>query len=86
MQIDGTSIINQGVANIPVADAYNFGLIKVNSNGVRGLAMTSDGYLANTNASTVQIKTGTDAYRPITPNHINDATFYGLAKAAGDTT
>jgi hypothetical protein len=38
------------------------------------------------NASTSNIKDQADGYKPITPNHIQDATFYGLATAAGDST
>lgn len=70
------------IKNTDYATADNAGIIKVNSNSARGLAMNS-GFLCISNASTANIKAGTDAYKPITPNHTNDAVYYGLSKAAG---
>ena len=84
VQIDGSSIIQNEVANIPVASSNDFGVAKINaSNGVRIL---NNGELATYAASSSNIKTGTNPSRPIVPNTQHESVFYGLAKAAGDTT
>lgn len=86
VKINGTSIVDENkIANIPIGvDSGDYGMFKVKS--ARGLIIGSDGYLAVHPASTALIKAGTDRYRPITSDRTEDATFYGLAKAAGDTT
>lgn len=55
VQVNGTSIVSSGVANVPVA-------------------------------SSTDCKFGAHMWKPIVPNHQHESTFYGLAKAAGDTT
>ena len=93
VQINRTSILNNGIANVPLAGVNKFGVIS--TNGVYGLAI-DNGILMTTpapenvikpiynNASEVMQQRMT--YRPITARFLNEAVFYGLAKAAGDTT
>lgn len=83
VQINGASIISNGVANIIGATAQNFGVIKFgqgfktdNSTGATGIDW----------ASADNIKVGTSQYKAINPYAQHRAVFYGLAKAAGDTT
>lgn len=84
VQIDGTSVVNSGIANIPVATKEIFGAVKVNQyNGIR---IQGNGELATYPSLSKQVKAGTDQSRPIVPNVQHESTFYGLAKAAGDTT
>lgn len=87
VQVAGTSILVDGVANVPVAGVATPGVVKVINN--YGLDM-SNGYIITKPASTSEIKTlspGTYAgYRPIVPSHQHESTFYGLAAASGDTT
>lgn len=85
VQVNGTSVVSNGVANVPVASSDIFGVIKTNSNA--GIDInTSNGKLRISSASGSQVRGGTDAYKPIVPSNQHTAAFYGLAKAAGDTT
>ena len=80
VQINGTSITAQGVANIPIAGSQNFGVMKVSTS--YGHQILS-GILQHKMALDTTIKTGTDSYDPIVSNNAYCAVFYGLAKAAG---
>lgn len=85
VQINGTSILVSGVANIPTAGSSTYGVIKANNYyGVE----TDDntGYLKLRMASDVEIKAASGSYRPISVSKQHASVFYGLAKAAGDTT
>ena len=83
VQINGTSILSSGVANIPLAASGVAGAVKINtSNGV-GIYT---GELCITKASSDQTKGGTNQYKSIVPYNQHEAAFYGLAKAAGDST
>lgn len=84
VQTNGTSVLNQGVAEIPIAGSSTPGVVKVS--GKNGLWMTSSGLLSVSSASVSEIKSGAAQYAQLTPSHQHDATFYGLAKAAGDAT
>lgn len=85
VQINGTSILNNGVANIPLASDNNLGLVKTNIKyGI--VSNPSNGEIMIRSASDTTIKEGTDWYRPVTPYYQHYSVFYGLAKAAGDST
>ena len=84
VQINGTTIVSDGVAEIPVASTSDFGAVKIGS-GI-GISITNNGTLALEMATTNQIKAGTERYKAIVPNNQSASIFYGLAKAAGDTT
>ena len=83
VQINGTSIISGGIANIPQASTNDYGVIKVQTNGAGGVYLTSLGKLSVFSASIDTVKPGTDQFRPITPCVQHQSTFYGLTKAAG---
>lgn len=86
VQINGTSIVQDGVANIPyITSAKNYGLTKLARDAsASGLwADDRDGILYVATASVVNIKAGTNRFAPITPIRSDASTFYGLAKAAG---
>lgn len=90
VQVNGTSIVSNGVANIPVADYTTFGVLKV-GDSYTGLQKDSSGYLKTAPAGSSYIKLASSdsnacIYKPITPYLQHEAVFYGLAKAAGDTT
>lgn len=85
IQINETSIINNGVANIPIASPTTFGVVKTDANSF-GIKINESGRLYTDTPGLNEIKTGTQAYKPIVPATQHSATFYGLAKAAGDTT
>lgn len=85
VQVNGTSIVNNGVASIPFAiNAGAAGVAKYET--WRGVAINSNGYVYLNTPSSAVIKSGTDAYRPLVPSGQHESAFYGLAKAAGDAT
>lgn len=84
VQLNGTSILNNGVANVPVAGSSTLGVISAKTTD--GLFVGTDGDLRVQRASSSEIKSADQAYRPITPYTQHESTFYGLAKAAGDNT
>ena len=71
VQVNGTSIVNQGVANIPIG------------NGLKIHASTHD--IVTDYADLSVIKTSNGNFRPITPYFQDASVFYGLAKAAGSS-
>ena len=82
VQVNGTSIVQNGVANVPVASATELGTVKVST----GLAINSGGNLYVRSATDAYIKAGTNSQTYISPSKQDTAAFYGLAKAAGDST
>lgn len=83
VQVNGTSILSNGVANVPVASSNTLGVAKV-TNYIHGLQI-DEGMLKTYRPTSSQIKAGSDYYRVIVPSNQHESTFYGLAKAAGDT-
>lgn len=83
VQINGTSIVNQGVANIPLATNSDPGVAKVNSN--YGIQISNGSLLIN-RADGNTVKAGTESYKPLAPANTDWTVFYGLARAAGDST
>lgn len=61
------------------------GLLKASGSG-SGLQLDSSGYLKLSYPSMSVIKTGTNLYAPVVVGLQHESTFYGLAKAAGDST
>ena len=84
VQVNGTSVLSGGVANVPVASPSDFGVIKVKV-GDNGLNVVS-GFLVTYPANSSDIKKGTQTFRQPSVARQHESTFYGLAKAAGDTT
>lgn len=85
VQIDGTSIITDGVAEIPIASASQLGLVRTNAN--YGTALNASGMIQIAAANSTQIKNGEYSvygnYKPVPITRQHESTFYGLAKAAG---
>ena len=81
VQVNGASIVTDGVANVPVAGDSIFGVVKV-GNGME----LYQGAIRFRGASPSDVKVGTQTWRVVTPSRIYDSVFYGLASAAGDTT
>ena len=82
VQINGTSIVTDGVANVPVASANDFGAVKVGTYGVK----IQNGFLYISDAGGNDMKNGTNVYGVITSFLLDKAVFYGLARASGDVT
>ena len=81
VQINGSSILDDGVANIPIASQGKLGLVQYNS--TYGVFANASGRLAIFSAQENEIKGGAIDRRPITPIYQHESTFYGLTKAAG---
>jgi hypothetical protein len=82
VQVNGTSVLSNGVANVPIGGTDILGVVK--SGGV--IYIDENGQLRQNVAGIVQVKAGTNAGLPIVPNHQHESVFYGMAKAAGDST
>lgn len=85
VQINGTSIVENKVANIPIAtsELANLGLVRASKQS--GFE-SSNGFIHLAEPGEDNIKNGKNKYIGITPKYQHEAAFYGLAKAAGDTT
>lgn len=81
VQVNGTSILSQGVANVPMAASGVLGVVKSVSDG--GILIDANGNVKTNPPGDTVIKTGTESRRPIVPYSQHVSTFYGLAKAAG---
>lgn len=77
VQLNGTSIVEDGVANILTDSTYA---------GTTVLTMSGKRMLSTYPAAPLDLKIGAFARRTVGSGNINAAAFYGLAKAAGDTT
>lgn len=83
VQINGASVIQNGIANIPIA-GMKLGAVRVAATS--GIDINSSyGILSLSQTTDAMIKAGTSIYA-ISPKTQHAAAFYGLAKAAGDTT
>lgn len=63
----------------------NPGIVAVNAVSY-GIGLSNEHELFIREAASSNIKNGSISYSPIVPKHQHEAVFYGLAKAAGDTT
>lgn len=87
VKIDGVSIVSNKIANIPAASSAEAGLVKINP--TYGISIDSSHVITINSATSSEIKAGdsaTKSYKPITPETQHRSVFYGLAKAAGDST
>ena len=83
VQVNGGSIVSNEVASIPLASADDYGVVKVDQ--YQGIRISSNALAVYPSAS-AQVKAGSNGARPIVPSVQHESVFYGLAKAAGDTT
>ena len=84
VQVNGASIVQDGVANVPVATQARFGVAK--GYGNNGVNIDAYGNVSLAVADSTKIRLATSNGSAITPFHQRESAFYGLAKAAGDTT
>lgn len=84
VQVNGTSIVQDGVANVPIGGT-DPGVVKENL--AYGIDITGNGQLSLIAPTSNEIKSGYGGTRrAIMTFNQHEAAFYGLAKAAGDTT
>ena len=74
--------LSEYVKNTDYATNDTRGIVKGTTSGG---VWTEDGIVNINCAKLADTKSGTNAYRPIVPSHQHEAAFYGLAKAAGDS-
>lgn len=84
VQINGSSIVEDGVANVPMAKTGTLGTVAINSS--LGISIGNTGNLFVNYAGSSAVKSGANTYYPLTPKYQHEAVFFGLAKAAGDIT
>lgn len=84
VQINGTSIVEDGVANVPLGTTNRVGAMKASLNG--GTSALNDGSIILSPANWLHMKKANAQYAPVTAKYIANAAFYGLCQAAGDTT
>ena len=82
VQVNGTSVLSNGMANVPLANTTTPGTVIVGS----GLTINASNKITIDSAGSGTIKTGTNVSQPIVPSKQHESTFYGLAKASGDST
>jgi hypothetical protein len=80
VQVNGTSVVTDGVANVPKASQYVDGVVMVDQDYGIGL---SYGKLSINAATSAEVKAGTASRKPIVAARQHESAFYGLAKAAG---
>lgn len=80
VQMNGTSINQNGIANIPKAGDSTLGVVKGRYYGVR---INNDGDMYISTASESEVKAGSSNYLPIVPSNQHKSAFYALAKLAG---
>lgn len=80
VQVNGTSVVSEGVANVPRATNSIFGVVRPH---VNTFGFNNDGVMMISGAAASHVKEAASGWRPIMPNMEHAATFYGLTKAAG---
>lgn len=78
IQTNGSSIVNNGVANIPLANTSTPGVVTVGT----GLVI-SNNKLVLAGATAPEIKSGASGNKAVSTYRQHEAVFYGLAKVAG---
>lgn len=81
IQIAGSSIVNDGTANIPKASGNTYGVVK--ANGGYGIDTQEPGVLSVVKALDADLKAGTSRWKTIAPVVLPTAIYYGLSKLAG---
>ena len=67
---------------MPMASVSNLGIVRANTNyGININSNTGELFISGSIES--DTKTGTSAYKPITPRYQHASVFYGLSKVAG---
>ena len=79
VQVNGTSVVTDGVANVPIASISRYGVVKTSN----GIGITSAGNIYLVNPTDNDYKASNGSIKAVVPSKQHVSTFYGLAKAAG---
>lgn len=90
VQVNGTSVVSGGVANVPIASSSVLGVISASDNYGISISASGTAIIKSAASSIIKLAGGGNTaeqtqavYRPVTPKFQHEAAFYGLAKAAG---
>ena len=83
VQIDGTSITADGVADIPLAGTNAPGAIGIREDSYYGVAIGNGNNLFVKNANTSEINSRTSPYKPIVPNSLDYAVKAAMCDGKG---
>lgn len=87
VQVNGTSVVQDGVANVQVANSNELGVAKFSATHGVGISAAGLTYISGADSAMIKNPTGGYiGYRPIVVGKQHESAFYGLAKAADDTT
>ena len=82
VQVNGTSVVTGGVANVPIASTQKVGAVQIfEAYGIKMHAQNP--YIMTNKADSATIKGGANNYCPVVPSNQHESVFYALAKAAG---
>lgn len=82
VQVNGTSVVSGGVANVPLASAIQVGAVYASA-PVGGIAVATDGLLKLATPSLSELKALKDNKKTAMLSGMHTVAFYALAKAAG---
>ena len=82
VQIDGTSITSNGVANVPKAGAGELGVVRVDRNGRNGISLGADGE-AKLNPASDALISARSGVRPITASNVDNAVKAAMCDGKG---
>ena len=77
VQINGSTIVSSGVANIPKAAQNVLGVASINSTA--GIAISSSGGLYINKATDAEIEAKTNTYKPLVPSNLDKAVAEGIS-------
>jgi len=80
VQVNGTSVVTDNVANVPMATSNILGVVKPSNSGIQ---VNSNGQIFTKKATSSLIKSGENSYDVICPYNQHESVFYALAKLAG---
>lgn len=82
VQIDGTSVMSNGVANVPKAGAGELGVVRVDRNGKNGISLGADGE-AKVNPASDALISARSGVRPITAPNVDYAVRAAMCDGKG---
>lgn len=84
VQVNSTSVVSNGVANVPIMGNGQFGVAKIfYPTSASGIYVDSSGNIDINAADYATIKRGTATSRPAPIRYLPEAIYFGLAKLAG---
>lgn len=73
VQINGASVVENGVANVPIANGGNVGVVRVSSTYGTLLGSPTTGSIGISKATNAEIDSRGSGYKPIVPNNLDYA-------------